>query len=106
MAKRRRKLRAARVFEPTDRGQALKHRARRHARRGDWHKAAVALREAVALGGDAASWTLLGAMLRRARREAEAAQAFKQAEWLHRRAGAPRRAAAVARLLVALGQAP
>ncbi len=102
MARRRRrfrKLETVTVSAPRTRGEALKHRARRCAGKGEYRKAALALREAVALEGDAASWALLGDMLRRARRPSEAAQAFKQAEWLHRRAGAPRRAAVVARLL-------
>ena len=81
----------------------LKRRARRFARKGEYRKAALALREHAAREGDAASWVALGAMLRRARRIPEALNAFKQGMFLHRRAGAEARARTVARLIVELG---
>ncbi|MEQ9074011.1 MAG: hypothetical protein RLP09_09155 [Sandaracinaceae bacterium] len=80
----------------------LTRRARRHARRGDYRKAALALRERVALRGDAASWVALGDMLRRARRVPEAVKALKQGMYLHRQRGAEGRVRTVARMLVAL----
>lgn len=80
----------------------LRRRARRLARAGDYRKAALALRERVAFLGDAASWTTLGDMLRRARRTPDAIQAFKQALYLHRQAGSEGRARTVARMIVAL----
>ena len=82
-----------------DRCVALRNRARRCARKKQYRKAALALREAAALDGAPATWAMLGAMLRRARREGEAIAALRQAEWLHRRAGSAGRAAAVARLI-------
>lgn len=85
-----------------DRESVLKRRARRLARKGDYRKAALALRERAALRGDAASWVALGDMLRRARREREALEALKQGMFLHRRAGAPGRVRTVARMIVAL----
>lgn len=80
----------------------LKRRARRHARRGDYRKAAIALREHAALTDRAASWVALGDMLRRARRMPDAIHAFKQGIYLHRRRGALRRAQTVERMLGAL----
>jgi len=84
------------------RGEILRRRARRLARKGHHRKAAVALRELVALEADAATYALLGDMLRRARRGPEAVEALRQSLWLHRRAGAERRARTVARLIVAI----
>lgn len=78
----------------------LKRRALRLAARGEYRKAALALRERAALVGDAASWVMAGAMLRRARREDEALVALRQGLWLHHRAGAARRARSVARVIV------
>lgn len=80
----------------------LTRRARRLARKGDYRKAAVALRERAALCGDAPSYVALGDMLRRAHRVTEALGALKQGMYLHRRAGAPGRARTVARMIVAL----
>lgn len=82
--------------------EILTRRARRHAKRGDYRKAALALRERVALTGDAASWVALGDMLRRAHRIPEALTALRQGMYLHRRAGAMGRARTVARMIVAL----
>lgn len=84
------------------RDDILKRRARRFAAKGDFRKAALALRERAALRGDAASWVALGDMLRRARREREALEALKQGLFLHRRAGAVGRVRTVARMIVAL----
>ena len=85
-----------------DRVDVLTRRARRHARKGEYRKAALALRERVALTGDARSWVALGDMLRRARRIPEAIHALRQGMYLHRQAGAPDRARTVARMIVAL----
>ena len=84
------------------REEILKRRARRHARRGEFRKAALALRERAGLIGDAPSWVALGDMLRRARREREALDALKQAMYLHRQNGASGRVRTVARMIVAL----
>lgn len=80
----------------------LKRRARRHARRGNYRKAALALRERAALTGEAAAFVALGDMYRRARRVDAALAALKQGMYLHRRNGARRRARTVARMIVAL----
>jgi len=98
---RRPRRRRAAVVE--DRRSLLLGRARRFARAGEYRKAAVALRQAAVLAGDAASWVKLGSMLVRARRQGEALQALKHGLWLHRRAGAAGRARTVARLMVELG---
>ena len=81
---------------------ALKRRARRCARKSEFRKAAIALREHASLTGDARSFVALGDMLRRARRPAEAISALKQGAYLHRRAGSPRRAQTVERMIIAL----
>ena len=85
-----------------DREQILKRRARRCARKGEYRKAALALREHAALTGAAASFVALGDMLRRARRTAAAIDALKQGAYLHRRRGARRRAQTVERMIVGL----
>ncbi len=106
MARRARRLarNAAHVHSapPLDHRELLRRRAARHARAGDHRKAALALRELCASDGDAATWTLLGDMLRRARRLDDALVAWKQAHWLHTRAGATGRARTVARMILEL----
>jgi hypothetical protein len=77
----------------------LKRRAHKLASKGELRKAALALRERAALVGDAASWVMAGAMLRRARRDEEAIAALRHGMWLHERAGASARARSVAKLL-------
>jgi len=102
VARRRRIKRDAGPVVPDTKEDILRRRARRAAKSGDHRKAAVALRELVALEGDAKSWTQLGDTLRRARRPKEAIRALKQALWLHRQAGEELRARTVARMLVEL----
>ena len=102
MARRRRQPANDTSATTEDRATILRRRARRLADKGDARAATLALRELVALEGDAKSWALLGAMCARARRATDAIHAFKQALWLHRQAGADRRARTVARLLVTL----
>lgn len=85
-----------------DRTAVLRRRANRHARRGEYRKAALALRQLAALRGDAASWVALGDMLSRARRPEEAVVAFRRGLWLHRQAGATGRARTVARLILSI----
>lgn len=80
----------------------LTRKAQRLARKGEYRKAALALRERVALAGDAPSWVALGDMLRRARRLPEALGALHQGLYLHRQNGAMGRARTVARMIVAL----
>lgn len=88
-----------------DEDDLLKRRALRLAAKGEYRKAALALRERAARVGDAASWVMAGAMLRRARRDDEAIVALRQGLWLHQRAGSDRRARSVARVLVELDPA-
>lgn len=82
-----------------DKADVLIRRARKLASKGEFRKAALALRERAALLGDAASWVMAGAMLHRARRDDEAIVALRHGMWLHERAGDPRKAGAVARVL-------
>ncbi|MDQ3034384.1 MAG: hypothetical protein M3Y87_18395 [Myxococcota bacterium] len=84
---------------PADKADLLKRRARKLASKGEYRKAALALRERAAVVGDAASWVLAGAMLHRARRDEEAIVALRHGMWLHERAGEPRKACSVARVL-------
>ena len=88
-----------------ERDDLLKRRALRLAAKGEYRKAALALRERAALVGDAASWVMAGAMLRRAHRDHEAIVALRQGLWLHERAGATQRARSVARVIVQLDPA-
>lgn len=60
------------------------------------------MREVVALGGDARSWVRLGHLLSHTRRHEAAIDALKQGLYLHRRAGAERRALTVAHLILRL----
>ena len=96
----RRHNRVLHTGPPVDRAVVLRRRAQRHARRGEYRKAAVALRQVVALRGDAVSWVSLGSMLCLSRRPTEAVDAFRHGLWLHRRAGADGRARTVARLIL------
>lgn len=85
-----------------DRASTLRTRARRHARRGEYRKAAIALRQVVALTNEARSWVTLGHVLSQAHKPGEAVVALRQGLWLHRRAGADGRARTVARLILDL----
>lgn len=98
------KTRKHRKLAPVDdsREAVLRRKARRHARKGDMRKAALALREAVALEGTPQAWTRLGGMLRRAGRDSDALHALRQAMFLFRRGGMDGRARSVARLIVEL----
>jgi Flp pilus assembly protein TadD len=74
-------------------------RARRLRRRGEFRKAAIALRELVFRDPTAGRWVQLGHLLARAGRAEQAIDAFKQGQWLHRRNGHARKADIVATLL-------
>ena len=82
-----------------DREETLKRRALKLARKGEYRKAAIALRERAALVADAASWGMVGGMRARARRPEDAVAAYRQGMWLHQQNGAPRRARTVAKLI-------
>ena len=79
----------------------LRRRCARLRRRGEHRKAALALRELVFRDGTAGAWVRLGAALVLAGRTAQAVDALKQGAYLHRRAGAQRRAAVVHKLIAA-----
>lgn len=98
---RRRRIRNA-PAEATDPARRLRRRAAKFARRGDYRKAALSLRQLVCLDGTARSWVAFGAMLSRAKRYEEALEAYKQGLWLMRREGHDRRATTVARLILEL----
>lgn len=90
------------VEQDTVHAQALWRRAARCARRGEFRKAAVAMREAVAIDPTPASYTRLGCMLEKAGRRNEAVDALKQALFLFRQADLTGRARTVARMILAL----
>ena len=83
--------------EPAD---IIRRRAHKLARKGEFRKAALALRELTTFRNDGATWVLLGSMLRRARREDEALHALREGLWLHRQAGNDLRVRSVARLIL------
>lgn len=80
----------------------LRRRAHKHARKGNFRKAVVALRQLAALDGRPSHWVALGDALRRARKEREAIRALHQGLFLHSRAGSDARARSVAQLILAL----
>lgn len=98
---RRRRVRGTKITaEPHQR--RLRRRAQKHARKGNFRKAVVALRQLAALDGSPAHWVALGDALRRARKEREAIRALHQGLFLHSRAGFDRRARSVAQLILEL----
>lgn len=97
----RRRVRGAKVTTETHH-RRLRRRAHKHARKGNFRKAVVALRQLAALDGRPAHWVALGDALRRARREREAIRALHQGLFLHSRAGADARARSVAQLILEL----
>jgi hypothetical protein len=93
--------RSPRPPTPERRASELRGKALRSARRGEWRKAALSLRELVALEDRASDWVRLGHALAQAGREGESLAAYRQGLFRHRRDGAPRRARTVARLILA-----
>ena len=84
-------------------GKALLRKAARFARRGEDRKAALAMREAVALEPTAGNYCRLGVMLDRAGgRPTEALNALKQALFLFRQEDKAGRMRTVARMILAL----
>jgi uncharacterized protein HemY len=88
-------------MDPQSRGDVLRRRGMRAARRGEWRKSVVALRELVALEGRATDWVRLGYVLGEARRSDESLAAYHQGLYAYRRSGASKRARTVARLILA-----
>lgn len=86
-----------------ERSDSLKRRAHKLASKGEYRKAALALRERAAIVEDGASWVMAGAMLVRASRGDEAIAAFRQGMWHHERTGFLGRARSVERVLEKLG---
>lgn len=82
-------------------GKALWRRAARFARRSEYRKAALAMREAVALEPTGANYCRLGVMLERADRPSESLDALKQALFLFRRENQAGRMRTVARMVLA-----
>jgi Flp pilus assembly protein TadD len=85
-----------------DKAPQLERRAMRLLRRGDARKAAITLREAVALNPCGASYTRLGYALMRAGRRDDAVRALKEALFCFRHEDMRGRARTVARMILAL----
>ena len=85
-----------------DKAPSLERRAMRLLRRGDLRKAAMTLREAVALNPCGASYTRLGYALMRAGRSDDAVRALKEALYCFRHEDMRGRARTVARMILAL----
>jgi Flp pilus assembly protein TadD len=92
---RRRHNRGRRLTQQADLRDPLIRRAIRLARKGDFRRAAVVLRELVAAKPSAANWSKLGIVLLQAGRHDQALDALKQGIWLHRRTGYTGRADAL-----------
>lgn len=82
----------------------LAHRCRTLIRHGKHRQAAVALRQLANRDQRPAVWVRLGIVLERSGRASQAIDALKQGAWLHRQAGAPRRAEVVTALIERLLQ--
>ncbi|MDH5493452.1 MAG: hypothetical protein OEY14_15975 [Myxococcales bacterium] len=93
--------RSDRRAEPSE-ANTLRRRAFRHARKGEYRKAAVAMRRVVALEQEARAWVALGKLLDDASKPKEALDALRQGLYLHRREGAHGRAQTVARMILAI----
>ncbi len=74
-------------------------------RRGEHRKAVQALRQLADRDGSAGAWVRLGVQLARSGKFDAAIDAFKQGQFLHRRAGCRRRAEVVARLIERVDEA-
>ena len=74
-------------------------RTRRLRRRGEYRKAAIALRQLLFREPSAARWVQLGYLLARAGRFAQSLDAYKQGQYLHEKAGHRRKAEAVTALI-------
>ncbi len=85
--------------DPTD---ILKRRAIRLAHKGEYRKAALALRERAALVNDAPAWVMVGYLLRRARRPDVGVFGRRTGSANPPPAAARRRARSVARMITSL----
>jgi uncharacterized protein HemY len=76
-------------------------RTRRLRRRGEYRKAAIALRQLLFREPSAARWVQLGFLLSQAGRPQQSIDAYKQGKWLHVRAGNARKATVIDALITA-----
>lgn len=82
--------------------EIIERRVQRFLRKGQFRKAALALRKLAGSSEEPRHWVALGHMWRRARRRDQALDALKQGMFLHKRRGAGDRARTVARLILEL----
>ena len=82
--------------------EIMQRRAQRFLRKGQFRKAALALRKLAGSSEEPRHWVALGHMWRRARRREQALHALKQGMFLHKRRGSGDRARTVARKILEL----
>ena len=102
MDEREKYRRAVGGLSPDDRARNLERRAVRTARRGQFRKAIVMLRQAANIVEQPRTWVRLAHVLRQDGREGDAADALRRALWLHRHSGRHGRARTVAKLILAV----
>ena len=107
MSRRGRNLKARmRGAEPQlSEDEMIQRRTTRLARKGQYRKAALALRKLAGSSGEPRHWVALGHLWRRARRRDQALDALRQGMFLHKRRGADQRARTVARMILELDPA-
>lgn len=102
MNEREKYRRAVGRLSPDDRARSLERRAVRTARRGQFRKAIVMLRQAANIVERPCTWVRLAHVLRQDGRSGDAADALRRALWLHRHSGRHGRARTVAKLILAV----
>lgn len=85
--------------------ELIERRSARLARKGQFRKAAIALRKLAGASEEPRHWVALGHLWQRARRHEQALDALKQGMFLHKRRGADERARTVARMILELDPA-
>jgi Flp pilus assembly protein TadD len=85
--------------------EIIERRARKLERKGEFRKAALALRKLAGNSGEPKHWVALGNLWRRARRRDQALDALRQGMFLHKRRGSSERARTVARMILELDPA-
>jgi Flp pilus assembly protein TadD len=90
---------------PRSEVEIIEARAQRLVRKGQFRKAALALRKLAGASDEPRHWVALGHMWKRARRQDQALDALRQGMFLHKRRGASDRARTVARMILELDPA-
>ena len=85
--------------------ELIERRAEKFVRKGQFRKAALALRKLAGSSEEPRHWVALGELWRRARRPEQALDALRQGMFLHKRQGASDCARDVARMILELDPA-